>query len=164
MARLPMPYTMAGLSVVAALLGVRLGQSAIAEIDPAYFSTPPTRFHADLVAASAMKWEERGPVDASLIQGLGDGCIRCVDYPEEYWPDHDPIIDEHRQLSLASVEYEERPEPADQNPAPVPEEVSVPVQRYAYYAVTTETGADNAEPAATESVGAVQADMQAQTE
>lgn len=164
MVRLSMPSTIAGLSVVAAMLGVYLGHSAIAEIDPAYYSSPPTRFHADLVAASTMKWEERGPVDVSLIQGLGDGCIRCVDYPEEYWPDHDPAMDKYSEASLASAEYEEDARQTDMDPASVPEEVGVPVQRYAYYAITTGTDADDAEPAATESVEAVQTGTQAQTE
>lgn len=45
----PMAWpAMAALSIAGAAIGVQLGRSAIAEINPLYFSTPQARFFADL--------------------------------------------------------------------------------------------------------------------
>ena len=47
---------MAGLSILGAALGVTLGHSAIAEINPAYFNEAEDSFHADLVPYRSPDW------------------------------------------------------------------------------------------------------------
>lgn len=98
------PATLAilgGLSIGGAALGVYLGQSAVGEIDPAYFGTADaSTFHADLVPYRA--------ADASLtslaaVQGEVPirSCRGCRSYPEEYRPVPDPAIERAGAASSA---------------------------------------------------------------
>jgi hypothetical protein len=133
---------LAGLSLLGAAVGVHLGRSAIAEINPAYFSSPETRFHADLAPHRSSDWAQVQAAEyeaAQQVDGLGDGCVNCRDYPEEYYPRHEPAADGYADGWSASaaaepvevVFVETAPDPAWQQ-----------VERYAGYAVS----ADEAEP------------------
>lgn len=72
-------------------LGVFLGQSAVAEIDPVYFSSPPSgsRFHADLSPNPGTRdWSNQSLPDARQVSFYD--CVGCRTYPEEYRPTTDP--------------------------------------------------------------------------
>jgi hypothetical protein len=88
--------TVAGLALLGSATGIYLGNSAISQINPAYYSEPETRFHSDLTPYRSPDWAQVQVTeygDAGLIEGLGTGCIGCRAYPEEYIPRHDPAID-----------------------------------------------------------------------
>jgi hypothetical protein len=138
----------AGLSILGTAFGVHLGRSAVAEINPAYFSEPETRFHADLVPYRAPDWAQVQVTeyqDAALAQGLGTGCVGCREYPEEYFPAHDSAVDGYEDGGAASIQYaatetyQGEPEAAD--PDPEWEQVV----RYASYPVSAEEQAPLAE-------------------
>lgn len=90
---------MAGLSILGAALGITLGKSAIAEINPAYFNEAEDEFHADLVPYRASDWaqvqqaEYRTAQQPVIVGELGTGCVGCADYPIAYVPRHDPAVD-----------------------------------------------------------------------
>lgn len=72
-------------------LGVFLGQTAVAEIDPVYFSSPSSgsRFHADLSPNPGSRdWSNR-PLP-EVQQASFHDCVGCRTYPEEYRPTTDP--------------------------------------------------------------------------
>jgi hypothetical protein len=84
---------LSALALVGSGAGVFLGRSAIAEINPAYFSGPEPRFHADLSAnppSMDAPVHRAGALSAAeLDQALGSGCVGCRTYPQEYFPVHD---------------------------------------------------------------------------
>jgi hypothetical protein len=132
---------MAGLAIVGAALGVGLGRSAIAEINPAYLNKGEDSFHADLVPYRSPDWaqvhqaEHRSAQQPVLVGGLGSGCIGCRDYPVEYVPRHDPAVD-----AYAGGELLRAPEPTQvvyTEAAPADPERER-VQRYASYPVSSE--------------------------
>jgi hypothetical protein len=100
---------MAGLAILGAAAGVNLGQSAVAEINPAYFSDPEDSFHSDLVPYRSPDWaqvqaaEYRAAQQPVLVGDLGSGCIGCRDYPVEYVPRHDPAVDGYQDGYAASA-------------------------------------------------------------
>ena len=122
--------TLPALGLVALLgggLGVHLGRSAIAEINPAHFGSPETRFHADLAPHRPMPAGIQLSSRENLIIPLGAGCIGCADMvasgpgyaaasarydypsapnPVENFVEELPASEEpaERQASLASVE------------------------------------------------------------
>ncbi|HEX8511624.1 MAG TPA: hypothetical protein VF688_00805, partial [Allosphingosinicella sp.] len=49
---------LAGLSILGAALGITLGKSAVAEINPAYFNEAEDDFHADLVPNRGSDWAQ----------------------------------------------------------------------------------------------------------
>jgi hypothetical protein len=127
-----------GLAVVGTATGVHLGRSAIAEIDPAYFSEPEVPFHADLVPYRSPDWAQVQAAEyerAGSLEGLGSGCVGCRDYPEEYYPRPDPAVDGYADGQAASIAYE----PAQTilvEAAPDPGRERV--ERYAHYPVSAE--------------------------
>lgn len=100
---------MAGLAILGAAAGINLGRSAVAEINPAYFSDPDESFHADLVPYRSPDWaqvqaaEYRAAQQPVLVGDLGSGCIGCRDYPIEYVPRHDPAVDGYQDGYAASA-------------------------------------------------------------
>jgi hypothetical protein len=84
------------LALVGAGVGVHLGWTAIAEINPVHFSSAQSgsTFHGDLVPNRS--WDSGsavpGPEQADSF-ALGSGCIGCRTYPEEYRPIPDPAIE-----------------------------------------------------------------------
>lgn len=134
---------MAGLSILGAALGITLGKSAVAEINPVYFNEAEDEFHADLVPYRSPDWaqvhqaEYRSAQQPVIVGELGGGCIGCRVYPVEYVPVHDPAVDigPHGEGELLRA-----PEPtvvmASQTTAPDPARERI--QRYASYAVSSE--------------------------
>jgi len=151
---MPQPLTIATVAVLAvagSMSGVYLGRSAIAEINPAYYDEPETRFHADLVpnppsfeAASVHRAGALTP--AEYDRALGSGCVGCRTYPEEYYPVHDSSVDKY-QPGYAEMIETPAPQPAAYAPDPQQEQERAAdfavVARYAGYPVEEE-----AEPAA----------------
>ena len=147
---MPHPLTLPTLGIMALVgagLGTYLGKAAIGEINPAYFSDPPTRFHADLTPFG-------GPAGPSTYvarrddgQGLGSGCIGCRTYPEEYYPIHEASIDSYDSGWAATAEAPVQLASMEQEPA---EEAArrqaglEQVQRYASAAVIQEAEAETA--------------------
>lgn len=75
--------------------GIQLGHSALAEINPIYYSAPPTRFHSDLVAnPPSMAAPQMAVAETEQAAPLGNGCVGCRTYPEEYYPIHDATVDD----------------------------------------------------------------------
>lgn len=130
---------MAGLSILGAALGVTLGKSAIAEINPAYFSEAEDDFHADLVPYQSPDWaqlhqaEYRAAEQPVIVGELGSGCIGCRTYPVEYVPRHEPAVDGFQDGYSASA-----PQPVQvvivETPAPDPARERI--DRYASYPIS----------------------------
>lgn len=99
-----LPLTLTALSVLALVgsgAGVLLGRSAVAEINPVYFSEAATRFHSDLSATPpsmdappALTASELSA--AELGQALGTGCVRCRTASDLYYPVHDTDEDAYQ--------------------------------------------------------------------
>jgi hypothetical protein len=112
--------TIGVLALVGSGLGLYLGNAAISEINPLYFTDPPARFHADLAPNRGGHPGSLAPrMTGADYQGLGESCIGCRDYPEEYFPVHEASVDGYDRGLARSAEpavqlaaYE--PEPAEQ--------------------------------------------------
>jgi len=138
----------AGLSILGAAFGITLGKSAIAEINPAYFDESADDFHADLVPYRSPDWaqvhaaEYRAAQQPVIVGELGTGCIGCRDYPVEYYPRHDPVVDRYVEGG-AYVEdgLLRAPEPTVVTvaaEAPAPDPVRERIQAYSSYPVSAE--------------------------
>lgn len=122
---MPHPFTistLAALAVAGSVGGVYLGRSAIAEINPAYYNEPETRFHADLVpnppGFDAPPVHEAGYLSPSeTYAALGSGCVNCRAYPEDLYPVHDSSVDEY-QPGYAEMIEAPAPQPAAYTPDP----------------------------------------------
>jgi hypothetical protein len=148
--------TAAALALAGTGLGIYLGKSAIAEINPAYFGSvySETRFHADLVP-NRPDWDSVPSLfrDASLETGLGVGCFGCRSYLGEYRDD--PVVD----VSYASYEADADAiiEKVDREIARLARVIEEPdIERYAHFPVSYDEQAvrlakaepEEAEPAA----------------
>ena len=154
---------MAGLSILGAALGITLGKSAIAEINPAYFNEGDDEFHADLAAYRSPDWaqvhqaEYRAVQQPVIVGELGSGCIGCRAYPVEYVPRHDPAVDAYVEGGLIRAPEPTVVTPAEPAPAADPDRERI--VRYASYPVSSEerpvqTAAEAAEAAPAEEVAA----------
>jgi hypothetical protein len=90
---MPHPLTLPALSVLALVgtgAGVFLGRAAIAEINPAYYSGPEPRFHADLSPnppnMDAPVYRAGALTAAEMDQALGSGCVNCPRAAGAYYP------------------------------------------------------------------------------
>jgi hypothetical protein len=93
---MPSPLTLpilAGLSILGGLFGIYLGNSAIAEINPAYFSEPETRFHADSVPYRSPDWAQVGAAEDAQLAEAPVNCIGCLAWPQEYRPVADRAVE-----------------------------------------------------------------------
>lgn len=144
---------MAGLSILGAALGITLGHSAIAEINPAYFNEAEDDFHADLAPYRSPDWAQANQADYHGSQQpvvVGElGCVGCRTYPVEYAPQHDPSVDLYADGGYAQTV----PQPAQvvvvETPAPDPARERI--QAYSSYPVSAdEKPAQVAEAAAAE--------------
>lgn len=132
---------MAAISILGAALGITLGKSAVAEINPAYFNEAEDDFHADLVPARGSDWaqvrqaEYRAAQQPVLVGELGTGCVGCRDYPVAYVPKHDPAVDLYAEGELLRA-----PEPTVVTvaAATAPDPDRERVQLYASYPVSSE--------------------------
>jgi hypothetical protein len=134
---------MAGLSILGAALGITLGKSAIAEINPAYFNEAEDEFHADLVPNRGSDWaqvqqaEYRVAQQPVIVGGLGTGCVGCADYPVAYVPRHDPAVDIYADGELLRA-----PEPTNaavvEVAAAAPDPGRERIQLYSTYRVSSD--------------------------
>ena len=92
----PLTLPTVGLLALAGIgAGIHLGHSAIAEINPMYFSQPATRFHADLSANRPVDSAPPALLPQAKDIASGTGCIDCRAFPEEYYPIHEASIDRY---------------------------------------------------------------------
>jgi len=140
--------------------GAYLGRSAIAEIDPLYFSAPQgTKSYAALGSYQSPDWAEAKPASLQTDDGLGlgTGCIGCRAYPEEYRPDRrgidedgnvvDPYAATNPPTRYALFEPAE-PTGAELAEVALRETELRDIERYSTYPVTQEqrTSLASAEP------------------
>jgi hypothetical protein len=132
----------AGLSILGAALGITLGNSAVAEINPAYFNEAEDDFHSDLVPNRSSDWaqvhqaEYRAAQQPVLVGELGTGCVGCRDYPVAYVPRHDPAVDFYAGGELLRAPEPTYVEGVETAPAPDPDRERI--VRYASYPVSSE--------------------------
>lgn len=143
---LTLPLVIAGAAGVAALGGVVLGHSAIADINPAHFhDASESQFYSDLAPNRRADWgsvsadEYRQQASAPPPAAAPNGCVGCTTWPANPRPSVDPAV--ARELKAAwrearapvpQVRYvEEVVYEAPPRPDPVPERV----RRYARYPV-----------------------------
>jgi len=120
--------------------GLYLGKSAIGEINPAHFASPyaGSRFHADLVP-NRSNGAPASLQQAGLATDYGSGCLGCRTYPEEYFPRHDPAVDDSIYASAGET-------PPDEIVAEVDREIAfassraerASVERYMHYSVSAD--------------------------
>jgi hypothetical protein len=145
--RMPHPLTLpvvAGLALLGTGAGLWLGNSAISQINPVYYSEAEDRFHADLVPYRSPDWAQVQVTeyqDAGLIEGLGSGCIGCRTWPEEYVPRSDPGMDGVEDGWAASTAYSPTEVQAALAEAPDDPEWEQ-VGRYASYQVSADERAE----------------------
>lgn len=163
---MPHPLTVPMLAVLAVAgsgAGIYLGRAAISEINPAYYSEPETRFHADLTPyrpniSSAMVYRAGQLSPAELDQALGRGCVGCRTYPEEYYPDQDPSIEPDRS-GWAEAADQPVAHPAVYTPEAADEGRAADfaaVERYTGYRVTTEPAGEETTEAVVELASAAE--------
>ncbi len=70
--------TLSLLALFGAGAGVHLGRSAIAEIDPFYFSRPASRFHADLTPFGSAASFSPAPTAGEAALVAEPGCYGCA--------------------------------------------------------------------------------------
>jgi hypothetical protein len=133
---------MAGLSILGAALGITLGNSAVAEINPAYFNEAEDEFHADLVPYRSPDWaqvhqaEYRAAQQPVVVGELGSGCVGCRTYPVAYVPRHDPAVDRYADGELLRAPEPTYVEGVATAAAPDPDRERI--LRYASYPVSSE--------------------------
>jgi hypothetical protein len=143
----PMPVSttlpvVAGLSILGAALGITLGKSAIAEINPAYFNEAEDDFHADLVPNRGLDGSQvqqlayHAAQQPVIVGELGSGCVGCRTYPVEYVPRHDPAVDLYADGALLRAPEPTNVEAVETAPPPDPDRERI--VRYASYPVSAE--------------------------
>ena len=146
--------TMAALAVTGIGAGLYLGKSAVAQINPIYFSSPyeaPSKFYADLVPGGA-KFEPspaRLP-DASLAQGLGSGCVLCPAAAQTYAytpSDYGGYEAEFEYASYVEFPAEDVVTDAEEAVEQARETALRNIERYAHFPVSAQEAAEEeAEP------------------
>ena len=138
---------LAGLSILGAALGITLGNSAIAEINPAYFNEAEDDFHADLVPYRSSDWgqvhqaEYRSAQQPVIVGELGSGCVGCRTYPVEYIPRHDPAVERYAEGGYGESRVLRAPEPTYVEgvaTAVAPDPDRERIVRYASYPLSSE--------------------------
>lgn len=142
---MPHPLTFAALSALALVgsgVGVYLGRSAVSEINPAYYASPPPgRWHADLspghsVPGGAQLVRAGSLSPAELDQALGRGCVGCQTDPQQYRPVHARDEDSYRGgwafgEETPVVQVAEQIEPARPSEADLAEQAVAEAERQA---------------------------------
>lgn len=105
--------TIAALALAGVGTGLYLGKSAVAEIDPSYFSSPyegSSKFYADLVPGGAKFDPQPAQLqDASFAGGLGSGCVLCPKAEEIYAYSPDGYAAEGEDAFIGYASYVEFP-------------------------------------------------------
>ena len=105
----PMTLPLLGiLSLAGAGAGLYLGKAAVGEINPAYFRTPEPRLsYSDLSGYRSPSWAASQTSLPPIEQAaLGTGCVGCTNYPEEYYPEHEPAVDGFAASATTPAPYE----------------------------------------------------------
>lgn len=140
---------LAALALTGAATGIYLGKAAVAEINPAYFSEPESRFHSDLTPyrpGEASGYRAGELSQSNLDQALGRGCLGCRAYPEDV-----VLVQRASTGKLHADPAELSSEPvqiAAAEPLPSPEFAAV--ERYATYPVTAPAPVETEAPVAVE--------------
>lgn len=103
----PMNIVMTALLAVLGVgTGVHLGRSAIAEINPLYYSEPQAGASYAELSGYGRPREASPPAGEPeyAMAGLGTGCIGCRTYPEEYYPQTEPQVDGYAASARAPRE------------------------------------------------------------
>ena len=130
----PLTLPTAGLLALAGIgVGIHLGHSAIAEINPMYFSEPPTRFHADLSANRPLDSAPPTLLAAAKDPALGSGCIGCRTFPEEYYPIHEASLDRYSSGYASNADATD-PAVAEEQPDPEAARLHQAIQQVELYA------------------------------
>lgn len=130
----PLTLPTIGLLTLAGIgAGVHLGHSAIAEINPLYFSEPETRFHADLSANPPSDSAPPPLLAQARDPALGTGCIGCRTYPEEYFPVHEASLGRYSSGYAANADIVQ-PAVYEEQPDPEAERIRQDIQRVELYA------------------------------
>lgn len=135
--------TLAALALVGAGTGVHLGRSAISQINPLYYSPlNTTKSYAALTPHRSVEGTSSAARLAAIedAAALGDGCVGCATYPEEYFPQRDGLEDGYsasawssRNEEPAAVEYA-----AYQEAPAAPDPAREDIERYSSYPVAAE--------------------------
>jgi hypothetical protein len=142
---LTLPVVAAASIVGATAVGILLGRSAIAEINPVHFQTAEeTQFFADLAPNRRADWgavqaaEYRQQAAAPAPAPPAGGCVGCATWPAGAPQVRDPQADRalrqawrEARAPAPQVRYVERIVYEDARPDPVPARV----RRYAHYPV-----------------------------
>ena len=130
----PLTLPTVGLLALAGIgAGIHLGHSAIAEINPMYFSQPATRFHADLSANRPLDPAAPALLTQAKDPALGTDCIGCRTFPEEYYPIHEASLDRYSS-GFASSGDAPQPELAEEQPDPEAARLRQAIQQVELYA------------------------------
>jgi hypothetical protein len=139
----------AGLAIVGAAGGVSLGRSAIAEINPAYFTDPEVPFHADLSPYRSPDWAQVQAAEYQqeiVPEGLGSGCVGCVPLPAVYLPEQGTWSGGYEEPPVVRIAGYKEASAAGAEPLPRDPEVER-IERYASYPITEEpAGEGGVEP------------------
>ena len=130
----PLSIPMIGaLALVGVGAGIQLGYSAIGEINPMYFSKPETRFHADLSSNHSFDSAQPPMLAQGRDPALGDGCIGCRTYPEEYFPIREASLGGYSD-GYASEATTAEPAVVDAGPDPEAARLRQDIERVGLYA------------------------------
>jgi hypothetical protein len=123
------------LALLATAAGVSLGHSAVADINPVYFSSAPDRFHGDRTPHRPDWTAPQPALSAASSEGLGTGCFGCSARGSEHYAA--PAVVTYTDGWRADAERASAPVEAaviEQVAAPDPERERV--VRYASYPIT----------------------------
>lgn len=131
------------LAVAGAGLGLYLGKTAIAEINPAYFDTShsPASFHADLTAnPPGLEGVPLAQPAAATDAGLGSGCVRCPTYSAGYAPVTEVVVQTYSRPATTTRDPEIVLAEIDREIALslARREATENIERYAHFPVSAE--------------------------
>lgn len=133
--------TLAGLALLGTAFGVHLGQGAIAEIDPFWFTKPDSgTFYADM-AANRPDWSAPQPLQATEEVPIVE-CIGCLTKRDDAtlwagaYPGDEPVYAGEEVYRPAAAARAEAQEPAYVVHAAQPDPERERVVRYTRYAIT----------------------------
>jgi hypothetical protein len=131
--------TVVSVMVAGAGMGLMLGRSAIAEIDPIYFNSPyaDSRFHADLTPTPP-EFTAPAVFQAGIPQGLGDGCIGCEPAKVAYYHASEAFVDYEPGYVVESVRPAETVLAEADDISAMQFREAEQLRRYSYYRISVD--------------------------